>query len=72
MYSNILQANSCIKHILTLNCLHYLLEYNICEIIYDQYEKYVYHIINMKDIEWGAFPKGPIYHNTSFNPKQKK
>ncbi len=35
-------------------------------------QKHDCHIINIKDVEGGAFPKGSNYHNTLFNPKTKE
>jgi hypothetical protein len=46
-------------------------KYNIQDTIYDQYEKHDYHIINIKDVEWGTLQKGSNYNNTLFNLKQK-
>jgi hypothetical protein len=35
-------------------------------------EKHEYHVINIKDIEWGTLPQGANYHNTLFNLKTKE
>ncbi len=39
---------------------------------YDQYKKHYYHILNIKDIEWGTLLKGANYCNTLFIPKMKE
>jgi hypothetical protein len=42
------------------------------ETLYDQYKKHDYHILNIKDIEWGTLLKGANYYNILFNPKTKE
>ncbi len=48
-----------------------LLGMNIIEKTYNKYENHDYHVINIKDVEWGSL-QGANYHNTLFNPETKE
>jgi len=45
---------------------------DIIENTYNQYEKHDYHVINIKDVEWGTLPQSANYHNILFNLETKE